>query len=435
MMYKQEISGTFETVIGIGGASKEDFESALDQTKAAVELLRGHHKGFTWPVLTVPERIDDLEAIEATAKHIRENFDTMVILGMGASSHSGSSLAALARNPYSGHTGSMKMHFVDNVDPHSFLQLLNSITLKTTIFVAISKSGDTAETIAQLLILLRLVKAKLGGYSIKKHFLFITEPRENPLRHFGNEFNIAMLDQDPDIEGRFAVFTAAGLLPARVAGLDIHAIRHSAADVVQHTLMDKTPEPAIGAALHHALRRKGKTVSVMMPYSDRLDAFTTWHQQLWSGSLGKDGQGTTALRALGACDQYSQLQLYLEGPRDKFVTMIAPNNKHSGTAIPFSRLPSIDYLNGHTLGDLMAAEQLATTQTLVSNHCPLRIFAVNKLDEAALGALMMHFMLETIITAQLWNVDAFDQPALGTGRQLMKKYLSHFSLLHKEVAA
>lgn len=434
MMYKQEISGAFDSIIGAGGANKEDFETALTQAREAVRLLRGHYKSREWPVLSLPERVDDLADIEERAKHIRENFDTMVVLGMGSSSRCASAFTALAHNPFSGRTGSMKMHFVDNIDPHSFLQLLNSITLKTTMFTVISKSGATPETLAQLLILLRLVKAKLGGYSIKKHFLFITEPRENPLRHFGNEYAIPTLEQDPGIDGRFAAFTAAGLLPARVAGLDIHAIRHSAADVLQHILLEQTPEPAIGGALHHALLKKGKTVCVMMPYSNRLDAFTAWHQLLWSESLGKDGQGTTVLRALGASDQHTQLQLYLDGPRDKFVTMIAPNNKHTGAAIPFSHLPAIDYLNGHTLGDLMAAEQLATTQTLVNRHCPLRIFALTQQDEASVAALMMHFMLETMITAHLWHVDAFGHPALEAGRQLTKKYLSHFGAVHKEVA-
>ncbi|MEI6730122.1 MAG: glucose-6-phosphate isomerase, partial [Pseudomonadota bacterium] len=210
----------------------------------------------------------------------------------------------------------------------------------------------------------------------------------------------------------------------KVAGVDIDAIRSGASEIVKHTFFGKNSEPAKGAALSYELNKIGKNVSVMMPYCDRLDAFGAWHQQLWAESLGKNGNGTTALRAIGAFDQHSQLQLYLDGPKDKFITLLLLEQAKTGANIPPSNDPALAYLQNHTIGDLMAAEQLATCKTLIKNNCPIRTFSLKTLDEYALGSLMMHFMLETVITAALLGINAFDQPAVEESKQLARSYLS-----------
>ena len=163
-----------------------------------------------------------------------------------------------------------------------------------------------------------------------------------------------------------------------------------------------------------------------MPYADRLAAFGLWFRQLWAESLGKDGKGSTPIRAVGAVDQHSQLQLYLAGPRDKMFSLVTLDVAGSGGVIPasFADDPSLAYLAQRSLGDLLAAEQRATAESLVRNGRPTRVFRVGKLDERALGALLMHFMLETIIAAHLLGVDAFDQPAVEEGKVLARQYLS-----------
>ncbi len=244
------------------------------------------------------------------------------------------------------------------------------------------------------------------------------------MRRLGREHGIEMLDHDPNIGGRFAGLTAVGLLPAKAAGLNIQAIRHGAAEVTRQMFQADSPEPALGAALHGCLLKKGKTVSVIMPYCDRLSAFSAWHQQLWSESLGKNGKGTTALRALGAFDQHSQLQLYLDGPNDKFFTLVLLKQENTGAAIPASKEKALGYLNNRTIGDLMVAEQRATAETLIQNKRPVRILSLDTLNEETLGALMMHFMLETMVMGRLWGIDAFDQPAVEQGKRLAREYLA-----------
>jgi glucose-6-phosphate isomerase len=184
---------------------------------------------------------------------------------------------------------------------------------------------------------------------------------------------------------------------------------------------------AIGAALAVALAEtKGKSIGVMMAYADRLERFTRWYVQLWAESLGKNGKGTTPVAALGPVDQHSQVQLYLGGPRDKFFTVVSVAAAGLGPRIDadMAKLAGEPGLGGKTIGDLVAAEARATAETLAKNGCPVRTLHIAKLDEASLGELMMHFMLETIIAAHLMGVDAFDQPAVEEGKLLAKKYLT-----------
>lgn len=424
MIYTQYIDPAFEETIGTEGAGKQEFERSLTEAAKAIEVLREKKKNNIWPVLNCGEDLKDVELIEKTAKHIREHFATMVVLGMGASSRGGNTFAALVENKFATPKGKTKIHFVENIDPVTFEQLLSSVDFKTTLFLVISKSGGTVETMAQSFVLIKEVEARAGKGAAKDHFIFITEPTANPLRQLAEKHGIQTLEHSTKIGGRYAGLTVVGLLPAAVAGLDIRAILHGAKSVSDHAFSEKNPQPAVGAALHNALLAKGKVVAVMMPYCDRLDAFGAWWQQLWEESLGKKGKGTTALRALGAVDQHSQLQLFLDGPNDKFTTFIFLKQAGVGTKIEAAPENKLAYLGGHHIGDLMASFQFATAKTLTKNKRPVRIIEVEKLDEETIGALLMHFMIETIITAHLWNIDAFDQPAVEESKQLAREYLS-----------
>ena len=169
-----------------------------------------------------------------------------------------------------------------------------------------------------------------------------------------------------------------------------------------------------------------KNISVLMAYCDRLERFTHWYVQLWAESLGKDGKGTTPLAALGPVDQHSQVQLYIGGPRDKLFTVLTVEAAGQGPRMDseLAKLAGEPGFAGKTIGDLVAAEGRATAETLVRNGCPVRTMHLAKLDEASLGELLMHFMLETIVAAHLMGVDAFDQPAVEEGKVLAKKYLT-----------
>jgi glucose-6-phosphate isomerase len=163
----------------------------------------------------------------------------------------------------------------------------------------------------------------------------------------------------------------------------------------------------------------------LMPYVDSLRPFTFWYRQIWAESLGKDGKGTLPVSAMGTVDQHSQLQLYLDGPADKLFTLILIKN------IDSSRLPAatgevdLGYLNGKSLGDLLDASQRATAEILVRNGRPTRVLRIARVDEEAIGALMAHYQLETILAARLLGVDPFDQPAVEQGKRLAREYLAN----------
>ena len=239
---------------------------------------------------------------------------------------------------------------------------------------------------------------------------------------------MTILDHDPGIGGRYSALSLVGLLPAMIAGLDAHAIRDGARSVLATVLNGGAPEtvpPALGAALNVGLAQQGVGMTVLMPYVDRLADFGLWFRQLWAESLGKNGKGTTPIRALGTVDQHSQLQLYLDGPRDKLFTLVFSKAAGAGGLVPPDLADDrrLTYLAGRRLGDLLDAEQRATAETLIRRGCPTRIVTVEHVDEHAIGALMMHYMLETIIAAHLLGVDPFDQPAVEDGKVLARRYL------------
>jgi glucose-6-phosphate isomerase len=225
------------------------------------------------------------------------------------------------------------------------------------------------------------------------------------------------------------VLSPTAMLPTLIAGLDAAQVRAGAQEVLDAAL-DAEPSdsrPALGAAVNIALaERRGATQTVVMPYIDRLAPFGLWFRQLWAESLGKQGKGTTPIRAQGAVDQHSQLQLYLSGPKDKLYTIIMGEARGQGPRYAREQLgdKALDWLAGRTMGDLLDVSQRATAETLVRNGRPVRIIRVPTLDERSLGALLMHFMLETIIAADLLGIDPFDQPAVEEGKKLARQYLA-----------
>ncbi|MGH6969422.1 MAG: glucose-6-phosphate isomerase, partial [Stellaceae bacterium] len=301
--------------------------------------------------------------------------------------------------------------------------LFDALDPAKTGLIAISKSGGTAETLVQFFACVDWLGKRNTARTI-----VVTEPKPNPLRALAAARKLRTLDHDPNIGGRYSVLSNVGLLPAMIAGIDVAALRRGAGAVLEATLAAKDPRdavPAVGAAVSVALnQRHGIISTVVMPYVDRLAHFGLWFRQLWAESLGKDGKGTTPIRAVGTVDQHSQLQLYLDGPADKMFSLVMLAQAGKGPRLP-AKLPdaSLAYLAGKRMGDLIDAEQRATAQTLIRNGRPTRIFIIERLDAKAIGALLMHYMLETMIAAELWGVNAFDQPAVEQGKVLARQYL------------
>jgi glucose-6-phosphate isomerase len=384
----------------------------------------------------LPQRRDDIGDILAAADQVAAGASDVVVLGTGGSSLGGQTLAQLAYNAVPGIgalRAGVRLHFIDNLDPETFAALLAHLPLATTRFVAISKSGGTGETLMQTIAALDAVKKAGLDARIPELFFGISEParpgKRNGLRDLLTAHKVSLLDHDPNVGGRFSVLTNVALLPAALLGLDVAAIRAGAAAALAPVLAGKPPAeiPAcLGAALAVALAQtKGKPISVLMAYTDRLERFTRWYVQLWAESVGKDGKGTTPVGALGPVDQHSQLQLFIAGPRDKLFTIITTGSAGRGPRMDgaLAALAGEPGFAGKSIGDLIAAQGRATAETLAKNGCPVRTIAIDRLDEASLGELLMQFMLETIIAAHLLGVDPFDQPAVEEGKVLAKKYL------------
>ncbi len=423
--------------IGSEGVAAGDLADALTRSARALDSLRTRHADGSLPLLRLPAARDDLTAIGEAARRLTTGSRDIVFLGTGGSSLGGQTLAQLAGHAVAG-VGALRdgprLHFMDNLDAGSFAALLGNLPLASTRFVSISKSGGTAETLMQTIAALSAVKDAGLAARIPELFLGLTEPatgnKRNGLRALFAAHRIAMLDHDPGVGGRFSVLSNVGLLPAAILGLDIAAIRAGAARALAPVFDRRAPAEvpaAVGAALAVAMAQtRGKSIAVLMAYADRLERFTRWYVQLWAESLGKDGKGTTPLGALGPVDQHSQLQLYMAGPRDKLITIVTVANTERGPAMAadLATLAGEPAFAGKTIGDLVAAEGRATIETLARNGCPVRTIHLDRLDEATLGELLMHFMLETIIAAHLMGVDPFDQPAVEEGKVLTKRYLA-----------
>jgi glucose-6-phosphate isomerase len=433
----QSIDGALENAIGPHGISKRALDAALARTEPALEILRARHADGGLPLLKLPETHNDLENIRDTARRLAEDATDIVMLGTGGSSLGGQTVAQLAGHAVPG-VGALRatprLHFMDNLDAGTFGTLLEKLPHRTTRFVAISKSGGTAETLMQTIAALTAVKAQGLSARFPDIFLGLTEPakpgKRNGLRELLGKFHVPILDHHTGVGGRFSVLSNVGLLPAAMLGLDIAALREGARLALAPVLAKKNAAHvpvALGAALNIALAEsKGKSISVLMAYADRLERFTHWYVQLWAESLGKNGKGTTPLAALGPVDQHSQVQLFLGGPRDKLFTVITVAGGGSGPRMDgeLAKLAGEPDFAGKTIGDLVAAEGRATAETLVKNGCPVRTIHLDRLDGETLGELLMHFMLETIIAAHLFGIDAFDQPAVEEGKVLAKKYLT-----------
>jgi len=438
MVLSQSVEGCLEAKIGKAGLTRAALDRVLARLQPRLESLREDYASGTLPLLRVPEWRDDIDAARAALAALTKDARTLVFFGTGGSSLGGQTLAQLGGWGIPGDDGNggqrerPRTGFYDNLDPRTLERALASMDLATTRFVVVSKSGNTPETLVQLIAAIEAVRAAGLGSRVPDLFLGLTEPGSaatNGLRDLCEALSIPTLPHEPKIGGRFSCLTNVGLLPALARNLDVEALRDGAGSVVKALLDARAPQyfaPAVGAAVGIGLaEERGVKVSVMLPYSDRLSRFAAWYVQLWGESLGKNGEGTTPVAALGPVDQHSQLQLYLDGAPQHFITVVRENCAGSGPRVApdLAKIARAEYLSGHTAGDLVAAQQKAIPEALLAAGRPMRTIDLERLDERALGALLMHFMLETVLAGHLLGVDPFDQPAVESGKIITRRYL------------
>jgi glucose-6-phosphate isomerase len=437
--FHQNIGVCLEAAIGEHGLSPTAYASWLSRIEPHVAALKDDYRNNRLALLRIPEDTADIDAAEAALARLSAGAQTLVFFGTGGSSLGGQTLAKIAGwiipgVAAEGQKSRPRTRFYDNLDGETLSGVLNTLDLAETRFIVTSKSGGTAETLAQAIAALSAVKAAGLEAQIPKLFLGITEPEKpgkaNGLRTLFAKFNIPMLEHHTGIGGRFSCLTNVGLMPAIARGLDVRAIRSGAKSVVDALLGSKNAEdfaPAVGAATAVALsKEKGIKTLVMMPYADRLGRLAAWFVQLWAESLGKGGEGTTPIGALGPLDQHSQLQLFMDGPREHYLTILRVASQGVGPKVDpaLAKVAGADMLGGHTIGDIVAAQAHAVPEALARAGRPVRTIDLAKLDEKSLGALLMHFMIETILAGRLLGVDPFDQPAVELAKTLTRERLA-----------
>jgi glucose-6-phosphate isomerase len=359
-------------------------------------------------------------------------FDDIIVLGIGGSALGPIALRTALLKPAwntldkNARVNQPRLHVLDNVDPNTIASLLDRIPLGRALFIVTSKSGGTAETMAQYLIVRERLKARVGD--VKQHLVFITDPTKGALREIAKSDGIPVLDIPAAVGGRFSVLTPVGVLPAALVGMNTGELLAGANEIAQRCQTDVLAENPAGvfASLQYLADTKlGRHIQVLMPYSDALRDIADWFVQLWAESLGKHrspgdaGVGPTPFGALGATDQHSKVQLFMEGPPDKTVTFIAVQEGGVDLVIPklHSEVKELGYLGGHRLSELLSIEQQATAGALARRGRPNMTIHIDRVDARHLGAIMMLLEIATIYAGELYGVNPLDQPGVELGKQ------------------
>ncbi|MFB6072660.1 MAG: glucose-6-phosphate isomerase [Halobacterium sp.] len=395
------------------GVPRDALERLDDRVAEAHDrIAAGMDDGeFGYEALNLPETADAAEIVAAVEPFA--DCQTLLTVGIGGSALGAATLAdALG--------GDLETQFLDNVDPEHVAGLLADVDLASTAVHVVSRSGTTAETLANFLVV-RDAMADAGADWTDR--TFVTTGPEGNLRELAREHDLPVLDAPEGVPGRFSALSTVGLPAAALAGHDVDEILaggRDGMDALAGSLFD-CPAYAYGAVAF-ALDARGANVNAMMPYAEGLETFAEWFAQLWAESLGKDGLGQTPARALGATDQHSQLQLYRAGPRDKLVTLLRPRERED-RGVPETDLAGLDYLAGGSLGDLLDAEFEATEASLAESGVPNVRVEVPRLDERALGRLLYDFEAACVLAGELYGVETFTQPAVEWGKDAARGLL------------
>lgn len=408
------------------------FKEAAKKLSPYLELIKTRGQGF-YDIVN-----EDVSEVLEYATSLKGQFDDIVVLGIGGSSLGNICLRDTLAHPYS-HLLSQtkseqpKLHVLDNVDPYMIEKLDDVINYERTLFVTISKSGDTPEPVAEYLYFRKKTDNK--GLDPKKHHIFITGPHASYLHDVGVREGINMFPVPENVGGRFSVLTNVGLLPAALIGIDIQELLRGGKEFAAKFLSENFDENISFqlATIQYLLNQNGVNINIMMPYTNRLRTFADWYSQLLAESIGKatarDGSivntGITPVAALGTTDQHSQVQLYNEGPRDKMIIFLEVENHESKIEIPHASEDheKINFLKGITFENLINTELHATQDAVTKYEKANVTFKLDKIDAYNLGALFLIFEGATAFLGEFYEIDAFNQPGVELGKVLTRQYL------------
>ena len=389
-----------------------DLDERVAEAHERIETGRERDE-FGYAALNLPTRTDPAairEAVEPVA-----DAEAVLTIGIG-----GSALGAATVSTVLG-PSTVDHHVLDNVDPAAVDRLLGELSLEDTAVHVVSRSGTTVETLANFRVVRTAMTA--AGVDWTDRTVVTTGP-DGPLRALADERGLPATTTPAGVPGRFSVLSSVGLVPAAIQGVDIEGLLAGAREVatgLTGSLFD-CPAYAYGA-VSHALDTEGARGNVVMPYAERLEPFAEWFAQLWAESLGKDGRGQTPIRALGATDQHSQLQLYRAGPPDKFVTLVRPRER-ADRPIPPAETDDHSHLDGVGLGELLDTEFEATEASLAAAGRPTVRVEFDRLDARGLGRLLYGMEAACVLAGELYGVETFTQPAVEWGKRATRAQLA-----------
>jgi glucose-6-phosphate isomerase len=409
---------------GEGGLRSGELDEIQPRLREAADELRGDPPGF----MRLPKTAEYAEASARVAGEVRSSGATDFIhVGIGGSALGPMAVHKALNHPYynalSGEDRrGPRMHFAENTDPATLSAILDLADPEGTFVNVVTKSGSTAETMANFLVIRGVLIDALGDFGFQGRTIATTDPEEGFLKQITDREDMKVLPIPADVGGRFSVLTPVGLLPAAVAGLDIDALLAGAVQCVDEVNEQGSEHPAVvGAAMHYLMdTARGRNVRVMMTYADALERLAAWFVQLWAESLGKDGKGSTPHGAVGTTDQHSQVQLYMQGPEDKVIEIVEVEEHPRDLTIPeaYEDLEGVGYLGGHTMAELLNVECNATRRALTEAGHPNSTIKLAATNEENLGYVFQALEVQTAIAGSLYGVNAFDQPGVEAGKNI-----------------
>jgi glucose-6-phosphate isomerase len=392
------------------------YNDLLSQFVAHKTSLLAKQQGF----IDLPQDHDLAYKIKEFADGIKDRFSHIVLLGIGGSSLGPKVLIDALYTQQTKH-----VTILENVDPFEIHNLFERLPLSSTLFLAVTKSGGTPETMAQFLYVRE--KLRVVGLEPQKHIVCITDPEKGLLRQIVTENKYVSFPIPSNVGGRYSVLSSVGLVLASLLDIDIFELLEGGGNIASEIHQNEATESLAYqyAITQYMLYQSGKTVNVLMPYSSRLRTFGNWYAQLLAESIGKNSDvGLTPVASIGTTDQHSLLQLFKEGPRDKLISFVEIVDHGITINIPQNSYPELGYLNHHTFNDLMAAELAGTKQSLTNAQVANATLTIDTVNPYSLGEMIMFFELATAFLGELFGVDAFNQPGVEESKILAKEILS-----------
>lgn len=363
-----------------------------------------------------------VEELKTIYHDIDRRFNTIAIIGIGGSSLGIKAIERLLRPST---PNAKKLIYLENSDPISIMQEMKQIDKFRTLFVVISKSGGTVETLS-------IFKRLLVSFELpleNSDQIYIVSDGDSILSSFADENKLRRFIIPANVGGRFSVLSAVGMVPLNLAGFDTGAILKGAESFLEQ-FWNREEDHMLQKAAFYVTHCDQYPMNVLFAYSDTFEEFGKWVVQLWGESLGKRNRrgervGLTPISLIGSVDQHSFLQLIIEGPLNKTVTFMHIEHSEDHLMIPelsLKHLEKSDFVNGKSFNELINAQCQATMQSVLQSGVSVDEIAWKQIDEGSVGELILYYELLTSLSGALLEISTYDQPGVEIGKQILAGY-------------